>query len=319
MMLTRRFVLFLSLLAVVAAGRAEQRFDFSGPGMATTFRIACYAEDRATAEKAVAACFERIARLHAVCTDYDPTSELMRLCAPEAARPMAVSADLFGVLERAQELAVASEGAFNPACGHLAQLWRRTRRTGKLPPVGRVQYGLEAAGRWRQIRLDPATREVTLPAGTLLDLGGIAKGYAADACLRILREHGLERAVVQAGGDTAVGKSPPGKQGWEVKLRTFTRPGEDDELRVLTLADCAVSTSGDLYQFLEIDGVRYSHIVSLVTGLGLTERIACSVIASDCTTSDALATALCVLGPERGQALAEKLGVKAIFALPLQP
>jgi thiamine biosynthesis lipoprotein len=216
-------------------------------------------------------------------------------------------------------LAVATDGAFNPACGHLTQLWRRTRRTGKLPPVERVQRGLAAAARWRDIRLDPATREVTLPAGTLLDLGGIAKGYAADACLRLLREQGLERAVVQAGGDTAVGKPPPGKQGWEVKLRTFTRPGEDDDLRVLTLADCAVSTSGDLYQFLEIDGVRYSHIVSPVTGLGLTDRIACSVIAADGSTSDALATAMCVLGPERGRALADKLGVQAIFALPPKP
>lgn len=318
-MRTRRSVMCLGLLAAVAAGKAEERFDFSGPGMATTFRIACYAEDRATAEKAVAACFERIAQLHAVCTDYDPTSELMRLCAREAVRPMAVSADLFGVLEWAQALAVATDGAFNPACGHLTQLWRRTRRTGKLPPVERVQRGLAAAARWRDIRLDPATREVTLPAGTLLDLGGIAKGYAADACLRLLSEQGLERAVVQAGGDTAVGKPPPGKQGWEVKLRTFTRPGEDDDLRVLTLADCAVSTSGDLYQFLEIEGVRYSHIVSPVTGLGLTDRIACSVIAADGSTSDALATAMCVLGPERGRALADKLGVQAIFALPPKP
>lgn len=315
----RCFLMFLGLLAAVAAGRAEERFDFSGPGMATTFRIACYADDRATAEKAAAACFERIARLHAVCTDYDPTSELMRLCAPEAVRPMRVSAELFGVLERAQAMAVASDGAFNPACGHLTQLWRRSRRTGKLPPVERVQRGLEAAARWREIRLEPATREVTLPPGTLLDLGGIAKGYAADACLRLLREHGLERAVVQAGGDTAVGKPPPGATGWPVKLRTFTRPGEDDELRVLTLSDCAVSTSGDLYQFLEIDGVRYSHIVSPVTGHGLIERIACSVIAADSTTSDALATAMCVLGPERGQALAAKLGVQVIFALPPKP
>lgn len=314
----RRLLMFLSLLAVVSL-RAEERFDFSGPGMATTFRIACYAGDRATAEKAAAACFERIAQMHLVCTDYDPTSELMRLCAPEAVRPMAVSADLFGVLERARKLAVATDGAFNPACGHLTQLWRRTRRTGKLPPAERVRRGLEAAARWREIQLEPATREVTLPSGTLLDLGGIAKGCAADACLRLLREHGLERAVVQAGGDTAVGKPPPGAAGWPVKLRTFTRPGEDDDLRELTLADCAVSTSGDLYQFLELDGVRYSHIVSPVTGLGLTERIACSVIAADATTSDALATALCVLGVERGQALAAKLGVQAIYALPPKP
>ncbi len=311
---------FLSLLCLlVVPGRAEERFDFSGPGMATTFRLACYATDRATAEQAAAACFERIAQLHAVCTDYDPTSELMRLCAPEAVHPTRVSPELFGVLERAMALAVATDGAFHPACGPLTQLWRRARRMGELPPPERVRRGLEAAARWREIRLDSTSREVTLPAGTLLDLGGIAKGHAADACLRVLREHGIDRAVVQAGGDTAVGNPPPESEGWEIKLRTFTRPGDTDELRVLKLANCAVSTSGDLYQFMEIGGVRYSHIVSPVTGLGLTERIACSVIAGDCATSDALATAMCVLGPERGRALAEKLGVQAIFALPPKP
>lgn len=309
-----RTLAWTMLMPLAACG--QERYDFQGPGMATTFRIVCYAESRAEAEKVVEECFKRISQLNAICTDYDPASELMRLCAPDAVYPAPISADLLTVLERAQALAELTSGAYTPACGHLTQLWRRARRMGRLPPQERVQRGVAAADLWRQMVLDADDGKVTLASGTLLDLGGIAKGWAADECLRILKKHGITRAVVQAGGDTAVGQPPPGQEGWEVKLRTFSRPGDEDELRTLLLAECAVSTSGDLYQFTEIQGVRYSHIISPFTGVGLTERIACSVIAPDCATSDALATAMCVLGAARGEALAAKLpGVRVIFSV----
>lgn len=310
------FVPWLALLSLLAPAAEPRRFDFSGAGMATTFRLAFYAADAETAAAAADACFRRIAELNARCTDYDPASELMRLCAPDTAYPQAVSPDLLAVLQRARELAALTDGAFDPTCGHLSQLWRRAKRQGKRPPPDRLRQAL-AATDWRRLQPEPARGQVTLTPGTLLDLGGIAKGFAADVCLRLLRERGLPRAVVQAGGDTAAGDPPPGEDGWEVKLRTFTGPGDEDRLTVLRLANRAVSTSGDLYQFVEIDGVRYSHILSPRTGLGLTARIACSVIAPDCTTSDALATAMCVLGRERGTALARSLpGIEVRFAAP---
>jgi thiamine biosynthesis lipoprotein len=252
--------------------------------MATTFRISCYAADRAVAEKAADACFARIAGLNQIFTDYDPTSELMRLCAPDAMYPMAVSPAMLDLLHRSIELARITDGAFDPTCGHLSQLWRRARRQGKLPPTERLQSAI-AATDWQRITLDKNSSQASLQPGTLLDLG----------------------AVIQAGGDTAVGDAPPGKPGWEIKLRTFSGPGDEDSLTTLVLANRAVSTSGDLYQYTEIAGIRYSHIISPKTGLGLTERIACSVIAPDCTSSDALATAMCVLGQEQGKKLAATL------------
>jgi thiamine biosynthesis lipoprotein len=125
----------------------------------------------------------------------------------------------------------------------------------------------------------------------------------------------LPRALVIAGGDIAIGDPPPGTDAWDIKLRQFTKPSPEEDLVTVRLHNCAVSTSGDLYQFTEIDGTRYSHILSPQTGLGLTTRIACSVIAPDCTTSDALATAMCVLGKEHGeQAAAQFKGVTTRFA-----
>ena len=302
---------FLVAWLLVSLAQAEElpRFDFSGPGMATTFRIACHAKDAATAEKATDACFKRIAELNAIFTDYDPTSELMRLCAPEALYPMIVSAPLYDILQRARQLAEQTQGAFDPTCGHLSQLWRRAKRQGKLPPADRLKKAIEATD-WQRITLHPDSRSVTLEKGTLLDLGGIAKGYAADECQRILQEHGITRAVVQAGGDTAASDAPPGKQAWPITLRTDAAHETS-----INLIHQAVSTSGDLYQFVEIDGQRFSHIISPRTGSGLTTPIACSVIAPDCTTSDALATAMCVLGKKEGSKIAASLkGIEVRFA-----
>lgn len=314
-MFMMRFLFSVFRCALLAASVHEsvqaeelQRFDFSGPGMATTFRIACYAENQEQAANATDACFRRIAELNAIFTDYDPTSELMRLCAPESIYPRTVSAPLYDLLKRALTLAEQTQGAYDPTCGHLSNLWRRSKRQGKLPPAERLQKAI-AATDWRRVTLHPGSAEVSLTAGTLIDLGGIAKGYAADECLRVLKQQGITRAVVQAGGDTAVGDPPPGESGWEITLRTDAQV----ETKV-RLANRAVSTSGDLYQFIELEGRRYSHILSPKTGLGLTKHIACSVFASDCTTSDALATAMCVLGRESGEKIASTLkGVEVRF------
>jgi FAD:protein FMN transferase len=302
---------FLWVCLVFGFARAESltRFDFSGPGMATTFRIACYAENAAIAEKATDACFQRIAELNALFTDYDPTSELMRLCAQDAVYPKVVSAPLYDILQRARQLAEQTQGAFDPTCGHLSQLWRRAKRQHKLPPADRLQKAL-AATDWRRITLHPESQSITLKAGTLLDLGGIAKGYAADECQRLLKQHGITRAVVQAGGDTSVSDAPPGQQAWPITLRTDAQHETQ-----ITLTNHAVSTSGDLYQFTELEGKRFSHIISPRTGLGLTTPVACSVLAPDCTTSDALATAMCVLGKAEGEKLATGMkGVEIRFS-----
>ncbi|OYW73136.1 MAG: hypothetical protein B7Z37_22715 [Verrucomicrobia bacterium 12-59-8] len=282
--------------------------------MATTFRISLHAESRVQAEKAAEAAFKRIADLNAVCSDYEPNSELMQLCNTGPNKPFKASADLFSIISRALELSRLTEGAFDITCGNLSHLWRRTKRTHKLPPADRLQLALTATD-WRAVQLDEQTHTITLlKPGMLLDLGGIAKGYAADAGLRVLREHGHPRALVMAGGDIAIGDPPPGADAWDIKLRQFTHASPEEDLVAVRLHNCAVSTSGDLYQFTEIDGTRYSHIVSPLTGLGLTERIACSVIAPDCTTSDALATAMCVLGRKRGEkAAAQVKGVTTRF------
>jgi thiamine biosynthesis lipoprotein len=139
-----------------------------------------------------------------------------------------------------------------------------------------------------------------------LDLGGIAKGYACDEAIRVLKKYGIGSAMVEMGGDIVVSGPPPGADGWMIDV-----PNADVTWRRRTLCNAAVSSSGDTEQYIEIDGRRYSHIVDPRTGVGLTDRIGVTVIARDGITSDGLSTAISVLGLTEGQSLAKTYGVTA--------
>jgi len=153
-----------------------------------------------------------------------------------------------------------------------------------------------------------------LRAGMQLDLGAIAKGYAADEALREIQRLGITQASVDAGGDLALGDPPPEQVGWTVAIPTLdpesqiekeSRPADQTFLR---LANVGIATSGDSRQFVEIDETRYSHIIDPRTGLGLTGRISVTVISADCMTADGLASAACVLGLSAGMKTIEPMG-----------
>jgi thiamine biosynthesis lipoprotein len=207
-----------------------------------------------------------------------------------------VSAELFAVLERALEVARMTQGAFDPTVGPYVALWREARRTGRLPSGTALADARRWVG-WHRITLDTAARAVQLAiSGMRLDLGGIAKGYILGEALAVLRAHGAPSALIEAGGDIVVGDPPPGRPGWTIAL------GAADT----TVASTAVSTSGTGEQFVEIAGVRYAHVVDPHTGLGVTAARTVTVMAADAGVADALATALVVLGPERGAAVAAR-------------
>ena len=138
-----------------------------------------------------------------------------------------------------------------------------------------------------------------------LDLGGIAKGYAVDEAMKILRQHGIRSALIAGGGDMAVGDAPPGKKGWKIEIAPIDLPNAPPKSFVL-LKNRALATSGDIFQRLEIGGKRYSHIVDPRTGIGLTDHSLVTIIADNCTMADSLATAVSVLGPNEGLELIEK-------------
>lgn len=266
-----------SALLFVCALRAE-RFEGVEPHMGTLVRITIYANDASP----MRAAFDRIRELDERLSDYKADSELNRLC---RAREMHVSEDLFRVLESAQRLSRLTDGAFDVTIGPITHLWRLGKKPETMAQVG-----------WRNMSLDRKHRTVTLKlAGMQLDLGAIAKGYAADEALKTLRGLGVKRALIAVSGDIVAGDAPPGTHGWKVGLEPAG--GE------IFLRNAAVSTSGDTEQFREIGGVRYSHIIDPRTGLGLTSAIAVTVVARRGLDADPIATAVSVMGEQRGRAV----------------
>jgi thiamine biosynthesis lipoprotein len=303
------------LLAAPAFAGAEPsltRYAFSEPHMGTRFRIVLYAADGTAANKASRAAFDRIAALDACMSDYKPDSELMRLCARAGGDPVPVSDELFFVLSRAQEVARRSGGAFDVTVGPVVRLWRRARRSHQLPDPEKLAQARALVG-YKNVRLDARAHTVQLlKPGMQLDLGGIAKGYAADEALAVLKKHGIDRALVAAGGDIAVSGPPPAAAGWKVAIAPLTDDPPDSGPWLL-LHDAAVSTSGDAEQYVEIGGTRYSHIVDPRTGLGLVGRMSATVVARDGITADSLTKVVAVLGPEKGFPLLEADGASGRF------
>jgi thiamine biosynthesis lipoprotein len=313
------FCLGLSLVACLlggcTSGRPEclVRVQEERRIMAAPWKITVYARDHETGRAAVAAALAEVERLEKVLSDYDPESELARLSAsapmPE---PVEVSDDLWRVLVAAERLRQKSDGAFDIAVGPLTTLWRQARRSGKLPRADKLAAARAAIGDGA-VELVAERQAVRLPrAGSRLDPGGIGRGYAADRALEILAARGIASALIDSSGDILVSGPPPGRAGWQIAVAAL-RPGGEGES--VELAHAAVTTSGDAYQAVEIDGVRYSHIVDPRTGLGVAGPAAVTVIAPDATAADSLATAASVLGPAESKAFLGRFpGVAARFA-----
>jgi thiamine biosynthesis lipoprotein len=262
-----------------------ERFEGVEPHMGTLVRITIYSKDASP----MRAAFDRIAELDEKLSDYKPDSELNRLCRTHD-QAVQVSEDLFRVLEASLKLSRLTDGAFDVTIGPVTHLWR----LGKTPDA-------ETMGRvgWRNLVLDKKRRTVELKlAGMQLDLGAIAKGYAADEALKTLRGLGVTRALIAVSGDIVAGDAPPWTKGWRVGLEPAG--GE------ILLRNTAVSTSGDTEQSREIGGVRYSHIIDPKTGLGLTSAIVVTVIARRGLEADPIATAVSVMGEQRGRAVFER-------------
>ncbi|MFO7905849.1 MAG: FAD:protein FMN transferase [Pirellulaceae bacterium] len=254
------------------------RFQDSRRHMGTQFIVLLYSPNEELANQGFEATFARIAELEAVLSDYDRTSELTQLSrAAPTPHPVEVSDDLWAVLQTAQRLSRQTEGAFDVTLGPLTKLWRRARRRQQLPSPSRRRDARAATGHAALV-LHPKRQAVQLLKPNMrLDLGGIAKGYAVDQALRELKRVGITRALVNASGDMSASGPPPGKPGWLVGVAPLEPAAPSSVFG--HLAHQSIATSGDAFQYVEIDGQRYSHILDPNSGLGLRTRGSVSILA----------------------------------------
>ena len=316
MISSRAFQLALGLSTLLLARSldAQTRHEFTAVHMGVAVRVALYAPTEQVAREAASAAFARIAELDEKMSDYRPYSEVRML----SGRPwdwQPVSEELLHVLALAQEVSRKSGGAFDVTVGPFVQLWRASRRSGRLPTA----IELSEAG-WRSgsplLEVDTERGMVRLWTRDMeIDLGGIAKGFILQEALTVLRKRGVPSAMIEAGGDLVVGEAPPGQPGWSV----YVASADTAVLRrARALTNAAVATSGGSEQFFEVNGVRYSHVIDPRTGMGITGRHIVTVIAEDGALADAAATALSVLGPDRSAHFKSVLpGALVSFRIPV--
>lgn len=321
---TRRRLLLgaLGTLALAGCGRRPRGetnlLHFAGDTMGTRYSVkiaGAFDEARAAAlREAVHAALDGVDRRMSA---YRADSELSAFNRAQAAAPFALSAELYAVFAAAQAVSRASDGAFDVTVAPLVDTWGfgppQGRATRSVPPPARVQAQRPAVG-YRALRLDEATRSATkLREGLRADLGGIAKGYGVDLAARALEAAGVHDYMIEAGGEVRVrGRHADGRP-WRIGIeRPDAWPPRAHY--VVPLAGGAMVTSGDYRIYFEQDGKRYSHEIDPASGFPIDHRL-CSVtvVAGDCMRADALATALIVLGPERGWALAQAQGLAAYF------
>ena len=266
---------------LLAAAGPYNRLEYSEPHMGTLVTIKVDTRNALRAEQAVRRAFARIHELDMRLSNYQADSEVNHF------DPTRISADLRPPLELATRLRQQTGGRFDVTRTALFDLWRSARKTGRLPAA------------------DAIAKARSTEEGRL-DLGGIAKGYAGDEALRVLREAGEGRALVAVSGDLVAGDGA-----WRVSLELTGR--------TISLRRAAVSTSGDTEQYLLAGGQRYSHIVDPLTGMGLTNGVVASVVARSGMLADALATAVCLLGVQEGTRLARRYGASVHACLGSPP
>lgn len=277
--------------------------------MGTDFTITLYALDDSTAHNAAMLAFGEIDRLNSLMSDYLYESELNHLSRTSGGgKDVSVSLDLFTVLETAQWISYRTDGLFDVTIGPMSKAWRTLRRTPEpVMPSREVLKKLQNRVGYHHIVINYETEHVELlKPGMELDFGGIAKGYAAEKALEILLKKGISSALIDAGGDVTLGNPPPERDSWRVAIPKKISQEETDVIH-LDAKNKTVTTSGDLFQFILIDGVRYSHILDPKTGLGATGHIQATVISSNGMTADAYASVLTLTTPEEGIRIIESL------------
>ena len=291
--------------------------------MAVPVRVILYAETEAVADACAEAVYRRFDEINASMSDYDPSSEILQLgvdndlrfrkdsCCDDGWRT--ISDDLFAVLQYSRYYAELSDGAFDVSVSPLVQLWRRAKRLRRMPSreeienvrslVGSHLWELDDSGGQKRVRLHRARMR--------FDFGAIAKGYAVDQAFELIQAQGIRSVLVDAGGDMRLGDPPPGEPGWNVGMV---------EAAAQTLSNISVATSGDMFQYFEVDDKRYSHIIDPKTGMPLVDSCTVTILAGTATESDALASVVSVLGPDRGIALIDRIpGTKAMVVQPTDP
>ena len=301
-------LLFTSAASASIFSRADNFVDETRLQMGTLVEIKVPLRpgyDRSKIESAVGKAFDEIDRVEGVFSIFRPDSEISKINRLKKGRTLKISGETFGLIEKVIAFNKITKGAFDITVKPLVDLWGFNSGKKRVPSAAEIKAALEKTGS-RYIILDKAKSTIAFAKdGMALDFNGIAKGYATDRAVRILKENGIKDAIVNSGGDMYCLGRRSKKSLWKVGIQHPRRKGE--LFLEMRLENKAAVTSGDYEKYFILDGRRYSHIIDPSTGYPIAgNTVSSTVIADDAATADALATSLCVLG-EQGLKIVESL------------
>jgi len=293
--------LVCALVAPVAA--APAKLTYTDKAMGTFVTVWFWTDKEADAAKAAESVFKEMKRIDAEMTTWTTTSEVSKVNAAAGKKPVAVSAETFAVIARAQDVAKKSGGVFDISVGAFKGLWKFDEdMDGTLPDPAEVKKRLALIG-YKDIVLDKRKKTVFLRRkGMSITLGGIAKGYAVDKCVALLHKAGFHDFMLQAGGDMYI-SGKKGAEPWVVGIRD---PRGTDLFAGMPIENHSFSTSGDYERGFVKEGIRYHHILDPRDGQPARTSRSVTIRAKDAFTADAWSKVMFILGWKTGMDIIKK-------------
>ncbi len=280
-----------------------RKFSYSEMKMGSAFNLIIVSADSNKANHLARKSYELVDSLNHIFSNYDSSSELSKINASAGLLPYKMSTAMLDLVQKSQYAYIQSKGAYDISIGPLSSLWRNARKAKLFPEASTVLATKKLVG-LNQVKINKRLGTIFLPnANMQLDFGGIAKGYIAQWVINFLKANGIQQALVDAGGDIVMSGAPLNQQGWLIGVNL---PETTDDLlnKKLQLSNCSVATSGDVFQFIEYKGVKYSHIINPLTGYGVTNLRNVTIVAKTGATADWLATACSILPIQEAKQLA---------------
>jgi len=307
-------ILFLAIFLLSGCqSEAPKVRSYQGATMGTTFTVKWVS---ASPDKELNQMIDSaLVAVNQSMSTYMPDSELSVLNRLGDNEVMQISEPLAYVLELSQTISTQTQGAFDITVGPVVNLWGfgPSGRVLKAPSDELIASVQKRVG-YQSIFLKGA--EVSKSKNSYIDLSAVAKGYGVDVIAQLLEEHGISSYLVEIGGELrARGLKPDGKE-WRIAIEAPGTAVERTIQRIIAVKDVGIATSGDYRNYFEENGVRFSHTIDPLTGRPINHRLASvTVLMPSCAEADALATAMMVMGPERGQSFAEKHNINALFII----
>jgi thiamine biosynthesis lipoprotein len=314
---TKNFIIFLllfcSLFILSACGpQKEKIYRKSKALMDTLVTINVVSGSADKAEKAIDRAFSEIEKLDRLLNFFSDSSELSEINRNAGLKAVAVSPETFEVIEKAIYVSGKTNGAFDVTIGSVTTLWDFHKRV--KPEDKKIKERLPLVN-YKNITLNKKSSSVYLKKkGMLIDLGGIAKGYAADKAVEALKREGIKSGLVSVSGDIKAFGLKPDSKPWKIGIRNPRAKNKEDEIMAtIAMTGMAISTSGDYERYFIIEGKRYHHILNPKTGYPSDGCLSVSIIAKDGSVTDPFSTGIFVLGAEKGIKLLEETGIDGII------